>query len=782
VNAPHDQGRMQVVLAAPGAPLEISGAAATSLGGYLKGLGLLRVVSQASPLATAWWRGDRFCLGIGWEDEALCDFLLTRYVPTPILSPWNKDGGMVPGGRRNKWLMEIEASSDQRLAPYRAAIAIAQDIRHRHPEPAGSDAEKSRAKAEFLVALRSSLPEACLEWVDTCWALRRGKAGVDAVASPLAVSGGSDGRLDFSKAYQQAVLLALGIGTESGRSFSLAAVLRSALFAQAPTVRLMDLSPGLFIPGALAGPNSSSGDTSPKLANPWDIVLMMEGLLVWGGSVVRHLRAKSRGRAAFPFTFEASHGGSGVSLADTKTGAEVWAPTWQRPATYAEIRQLFREGRAEWRGRPARGAVDVARAARSLGVQRGISTFERYAIHKRNGTAYLAVALGSYPVRDNPDPKVTALKDLDRWLMQLDRNLGGKGTWPSTIHELRGRVDGHMLAYCRTGRSEHLMPLLWTVADLELALAQRAEVFVRPRTKPSAEEPPEPLMLLNPVLLSDAPDQSMLRLASAFASQRIRRRLDPQDKSADGAEPRQSALTPMRAWVEPVQVDGKRRWQWSREAWQLSTAGIGNQPALPARAFERMLRDADVQSGATSAKTAPWPASASVWASLGELEQYVSREDGPIPLASWIRLATLFDWSQTQGVQAEHPPMGPRPLLVLLKAATQPMPMPLGSDPISREGPWVQISPEPNILTLVRSGEPPQIQRAAALAILRIFAAGFPIPMELQQASWRLSADEHRRLANALAVPVHPLHLRNVLQAMFSDREGRDETRATTIG
>jgi len=57
--------------------------------------------------------------------------------------------------------------------------------------------------------------------------------------------------------------------------------------------------------------------------------------------------------------------------------------------------------------------VDFARAAVSLGVDRGIAEFQRYGFQVRNGLAYFATPLDRVVVRRNA--RADLLSDLDQW-------------------------------------------------------------------------------------------------------------------------------------------------------------------------------------------------------------------------------------------------------------------------------------------------------------------------------------------------------------------------------
>src|SRR5207245_1615620 len=82
--------------------------------------------------------------------------------------------------------------------------------------------------------------------------------------------------------------------------------------------------------------------------------------LLFAGSAARRLGAQSVGRAAFPFSVESVAVGYGAATASEETTdgsrAELWLPIWESPCTYAELRYLFAEGRAQLGRRPAKHA------------------------------------------------------------------------------------------------------------------------------------------------------------------------------------------------------------------------------------------------------------------------------------------------------------------------------------------------------------------------------------------------------------------------------------------
>src|SRR5690606_39147174 len=110
------------------------------------------------------------------------------------------------------------------------------------------------------------------------------------------------------------------------------------------------------------------------------------------------------GALSYPFTVRATAAGSGTSALSDEESArhEIWVPLWESPATLAEIRTLFAEGRVTLNKRPARDGLDFARAVAKLGVERGIRSFQRYAFLKRFGKSYFATPFNRVVARRNP--------------------------------------------------------------------------------------------------------------------------------------------------------------------------------------------------------------------------------------------------------------------------------------------------------------------------------------------------------------------------------------------
>ena len=74
--------------------LVLSGCRPEPLAGYLKALGVLRLVSeQEDPGARGAWIDGVFVLETRLSADELVSFFADRYRPTPVITPWNGGSG-----------------------------------------------------------------------------------------------------------------------------------------------------------------------------------------------------------------------------------------------------------------------------------------------------------------------------------------------------------------------------------------------------------------------------------------------------------------------------------------------------------------------------------------------------------------------------------------------------------------------------------------------------------------------------------------------------------------
>lgn len=468
----------------------LDGCAPTPLASYLKALGLLRLLATAAnnvkgeaadPAARGWWGREHFYLKTRLDRDALMRFFLEDYAPSPIIAPWNGRAGFLEGDdaegstREGAELMrEIESSSSPRMASFRHAIQVLRreptlseynGFRSRAKAAAKEEKENTgaakdaatekrkaytklaeRAKSVLLPSIRATADIHQVAFLDACFVLSE-----DERAAPLLGSGGLDGSRDFgvnfARALDQLFSIQTGssnLGTDIGLAVAIFGALHSLGQKQTDTM-------GQFGPGQ-GGANASTGFKGANPLNQWDIVLALEGTLLWSGALTRRWDIGSSGRAAFPFTFEPSRSGSGAFSAEDPNAprGEIWTPLWGKPSSLPEIEALLSEGRLTLGRSAARTGLDAARAVAHLGLSRGIAAFERYSlIQPEAQVPYQAVPLGRFRTPERPQSDPIADLDAGHWLSRLRRAVGKDA--PARARTAVRRLDDALFEIAREG-------------------------------------------------------------------------------------------------------------------------------------------------------------------------------------------------------------------------------------------------------------------------------------------------------------------------------------------
>ncbi len=644
--------------------VELKGCAPVPLAHYLKALGVIRLVSeQVDPGARCYWKRDAFHLISSLDEGSLVRFFLEEYGPTPILAPWNGGSGFyyreelslekdpVTGkrkrtGRRKqptaatKVVDSILDSSAPRLDRYRRAIAVAKEVL----EVMGmEEATSGKSKEELIQAIRNRLSDDAITWLDASVVL----TAENAKYPPLLGTGGNDGNTDFSSNFMQRLCEVFdpGDGMPTGMS---ASWLRGSLFATTLDGLVKGAAAGQFYPSAVGGANAESGFGSNSMVNPWDFILNIEGALLFAAASVKRLQDTGPGVLSYPFSVRSSGVGYGsAAQTDEKTSrAEIWVPMWSRPTGVRELKALMSEGRAQVKGRSARNGVDFARAVATLGVDRGLESFERYGFHVRNGLAYFATPLGRFRV--SRQPQVEILSDVDAWLVSF-RDKVGSGNSPASVGRALRNLDSSILALCREQSSGRVQDVLIALGNCERAVAQSIrwarEAYVRP-------VPP-----LSGRWLLEADDGSPeFRLAASLAS------VYGYYRERDG----QTTLMPLRSQMEPVNA-------WINEGHMgLAFAEVASRDvvwangdpvsALNGMMSRRIMRA--VQSGSAS-----YPDRGRINADLGDVAAFV---EGHVDLSRMVDLLwgfVLLDWPAVGGeaITRSHSTSSPGAAYELLK-------------------------------------------------------------------------------------------------------------------
>lgn len=486
--------------------LELRGCTPEPLSNYLKALGIFRLIIEhrVDAQAKAYWHNDSFLLMTQLSAEQLTKFFLHDYRPTPLVAPWNGSTGFYSKDNQ-KTISAFRGNTAERFALYQETIAIAQ----KQVDALGLTSQpKDEEKRRLLQRLRNHLPNEAVKWLDACALVTLD----DLNFPPLTGTGGNDGNFEFSRTFMQQLQELFDIATGIPQDQT-ALLLKAAIFDETLPSLPYTGKIGQFNPIAAGGANAAPGYDADSRVNPWDYVLMLEGIMLFVAGATRRYEQSNQGNLSYPFTVKPASVGYGSAATDDKIRAELWVPLWSAPAGLRELQLLFGEGRAKVGGRAARDGVDFARAVSSLGVDRGINQFVRYSFQERNGLSYFAVPLGRFQPRS--DPKVDRLTELDSWLIRLDKALA-KDAAPASVKQAYRKLKTSMIDMSR--QKTGLLEVLITLGEVEAAL-NRSMKFTK-------ESYLSPISLLNSHWVDDCDDQSVeFRLAWALASNSLRERL-----------------------------------------------------------------------------------------------------------------------------------------------------------------------------------------------------------------------------------------------------------------
>lgn len=445
----------------------LAGLGTRPLSRYLATVGLHRIIAeQLAPQARMTWVSDGPVLSDGPDRAELGEFLLDHYAPTPLVAPWNdKDqGGFQPGadGRSAKLLSAITAATSDRLRTYQETVRTVRNL------VASSTwqqlAASSDGKHRLVTLLRNRVPESVVRFIDASVALTSDGPAYP----PLLGTGANIGRLNLVTNYLEHLIRLMGenAAPEARRATWLAELLDGH-----PTDGVKG-SPGQYDGHGVAAMNMVRVGKALERINPWTFVLSMEGAISFSASATVRLGTAQRAVAA-PYMVRATAAGYGSAVAGETGKGEFWAPIWAGSVVWPELDTLIAEGRCLWRGKQAVSGLDLIRAAKTRGIDRGIGSFERYAIVERNGQSPIAVHLAAVPVSVNDTPAVRSTGELDGWLRAISRGANP----PARIASLRRRVDRAIYQLSEQPRSAEARSLLVLVFEAERA-AVRSRTFL----------------------------------------------------------------------------------------------------------------------------------------------------------------------------------------------------------------------------------------------------------------------------------------------------------------
>jgi CRISPR-associated protein Csx17 len=679
--------------------LALLGCTPEPLMNYLKALGVFRLVAeQADPQARLSWRGGVAHLQSTLERDGLIEFFTNEYRPTPILAPWNGGSGFYGGG--SEPLDAIADSNSSRLERYRQAI---DRIRTFIPKAKPKDEEKDA----LLARCRRELADEVVPWLDVCFVL--GEDGPRFF--PLLGTGGNDGRLDFTNNFMQRVNDVIAFSVEAKTPGDSQSLLAAAVFADELT-SLGRAAVGQFNPGGIGGANGTQGKfEAGSQVNPWDYVLMIEGALLFAGSVARRLGSNSTNRAVFPFTVESVAVGYGSATASEETTdgsrAELWLPIWKTSCSFAEVARLFAEGRAQLGRRQAKNAVEFALAVNLLGVSSGITSFARYGFLKRNGLAFLAAPLGRVEVRRRPQARLLEDPSLIEWLDRLRRACSDKDKTPGRYQIALRQIDRAIFGFANRSESDNDGLYLQNV----LIAFGKAERTLAGGLRFAQDKYIRPLQGLNAQWLVDAGDSRSpeFRLAAALAGVRAQR----------------DVVGPFRSFLEPVEYQGNYA-NWSPS----STSAVWSNQSLAANladVFQRRHLEA-FRNGFNAV-----PLKSQRTAPVLDVVAFLREEIDEEKLTALLWAMTAVDWPSVKWVPPES--HGDEEWDVpfefgLPRLLVEPLSLRSNTTANNDGRRWHlgsashSTQPDPDVFHLLASGRPDAVERSVTRAARRLKSSG----------------------------------------------------------
>ena len=694
--------------------VELRGCSPEPLMAYLKALGIFRLVSeQKDSSARAWWRNDSFVMRSSLDRDGLVSFFVDEYRPTPIVSPWNNryKTGTRKGDKAG--LDVIIASSDRRFSEYSSTILQTKEI-----------IKEEDDKERILKRCRTLFSDRALDWIDAVYVLTAARPKYP----PLTSNGGTLGTSssgDISMNFAKNLVAALELGSGSKRSSGRSTLnwIEASLYGG--TFSALKNPGGQFNPGG-GGPNSTNGFEDDSLVNPWDFVLMIEGALIFGGAPARRLSSESQNKAVFPFTVDMSAAGYSTPTSveyGSAARAEFWAPLWNRPATLGEIFHVATEGRAQLGRRQASNGTDFVRAISGLGVERGITSFQRFGFLQRTGIdGVFAAAIGRLLIRGQPEANV--LFDLDRWLSRLRSQVGGSRE-PAGLGTVLSRIDGAIFDFCQRGRPQDLQNVLIAVGHAERWLSKSSLRKANDRGWSV-----HPLDSLSRDWLDSTEDPSPeFRLARAMAS-------------ILGERPRgEYEIGPVRENLVPVDIS-RRSTTWregsSSFVWTAGTPLSNMQAVLERRCLEGRMQSLE--------EIAHPPLNAAYSALLVDVAAFL---DGDVDVQRMADLALPLSFVSYRARSQPSDFQQNAPFNISAAYAAMKLTLLPGKFFWPQFDVEVKIQMEPQMLTMLRAG---RVRDAYRVACRRLWASGLkPLSDEPSIAD---RSDYGRRLAAALLFPI----------------------------
>ena len=388
--------------------IQLDGCNATPIASYCKSLGIFKILNKKDSTIRAYWKNDKFILVTNLTKKDILNFIINDYTPTPILGPWSYN-------KYNKVVEELKNTDNPKFDSYKNEVTKTNQIISGFFKFNGknmceytikerNDYLKNN-KIDFLNLCRNELSDETVYWLDTAFALH----GKRYDCGPILGSGGNDGNYNMSENFLSCLIKLFS----NKYHHKYKEWIELSLFNNITSLKDSDK-----VLKNITGHNPNHNDSyvsgwsvNNKNKNPCDYVLMIEGMMLFAGSISKRQSKNSTSKTSFPFTVSKSHMLGDIN--EDNRGV-ILSPIWNNYITYKELEYMFTEGRLQFGdGKHTNNDIESDKAITSLGVDISISQFKKTYIQNRKGDAYLYI--DGDPINVQFNPNVNLLNDLDVW-------------------------------------------------------------------------------------------------------------------------------------------------------------------------------------------------------------------------------------------------------------------------------------------------------------------------------------------------------------------------------
>lgn len=441
----------------------LTGLTPKTLAGYLAGLGLFRVLStQVDRSAKMSWQDDVCAIYTTVND--IPTWFINHYKPTPLFSPWNGGSGFGAKDKTPKeTLGKLLTTDSERFSEFKLVYAFIIETLNK--------SERHKWPKEVLVrALRNGLTGGARQWLDAVVVLASSPLNETLKFPALGGTGGNDGRLELSSNFHQRLF---DVIPELGADRMKSASWFEALLYGTMSAPLVKAAIGQFDAVSSGLPGSSGAGSSVSLVNPWQLILLLEGICLFAATTTKR-QGEHGSFVSAPFTVQGNPGGPNGGAWVEQSRGEVWVPLFDAPSSLTAVKSLFSGARASWNRRSATKAAHMYASIHSLGVSRGVDRFGRFGLLQRNGLAFSSVLLDQVEVK--PIPAVNIATEIEPYKDSIARGSG------KAIQHFSRRADTSMLEFARHPDALALVDWLHDLALIRLAASRSSSALEKVRT------------------------------------------------------------------------------------------------------------------------------------------------------------------------------------------------------------------------------------------------------------------------------------------------------------